>query len=67
MDWLKAHEAHISRDETLATADLTGIPRKSIIGPDNLALGEFGIPCIVVEPPKHRSSIVRIRVTIPAQ
>ena len=32
VDWLKAHEAHFSRAKTLETADLTGIPQKSIRG-----------------------------------
>ena len=32
VDWLVAHEAHFSRAKTLETADLTGIPRRSIIG-----------------------------------
>ena len=31
VDWLKAHEAHFSRAETLETTDLTGIPQKSIM------------------------------------
>ena len=35
VDWLKAHEAHFSRDKTFETADLTGIPKKSIMGPVN--------------------------------
>ena len=35
VDWLKAHEAHVSRDKTLETADLTGIPKRSIMGPVN--------------------------------
>ena len=33
VDWLKAHEAHFSRARTMETADLTGIPLKSIMGP----------------------------------
>ena len=32
LDWLKAHEAHFSRDKTLEAADLTGNPRRSIFG-----------------------------------
>ena len=28
--WLKAHEAHFSRDKALVTADLTGISKESI-------------------------------------
>ena len=35
VDWLKAHEAHFSRARILETADLTGIPVKSIMGPIN--------------------------------
>ena len=27
LDWLKAHEAHFSREKTLVKADLTGIPK----------------------------------------
>ena len=30
VDWLKANEAHFSREKTLDTADLTGIPKRSI-------------------------------------
>ena len=68
MDWLKAHEAHFSRAKILETADLTGIPKKSIMGPVNYRpLKELGSPGLRVEPPKHRTSIARIRVAIPAQ
>ena len=35
VDWLKAHEAHFSRTRIMETADLTGIPLKSIMGPIN--------------------------------
>ena len=50
------------------TEDLTGIPKKSIIGPVNYRpLKELGNPGLIVEPPKHRTSIARIRVAIPAQ
>ena len=35
VDWLKAHEVHFSRGKTSETADLTGIPKKSIMGPVN--------------------------------
>ena len=31
----KAHEAHFSRAKTLETADLTGVPQRSIVGPIN--------------------------------
>ena len=68
VDWLKAHEAHISRDKTLEIADLTEIPEKSIIGSVNYRpLKELGSPGLIVEPPKHRTSFVRIRVAIHAQ
>ena len=68
IDWLKAHEAHFSRYKTLETANLTGIPMKSIIGPVNFRLlKELGSPGLNVEPLKHRTSIARIRVAIPAQ
>ena len=68
VDWLKAREAHIYRAKTLDTADLTGIPQKSIMGPINYRpLKELGSPGLIVEPPKRRTSIARIRVVIPAQ
>ena len=68
VDWLKAHEAHFSRARTVETADLTGIPLKSIMGPVNYRpLKQLGSPGLIVEPPKHRTSIARIRVTTPAQ
>ena len=52
----------------METADLTGIPTKSVMGPINYRpLKSLGSPGLVVEPPKHRTSIARIRVDIPAQ
>ena len=33
VDWLKAHEPHFSRAKTMESADLTGIPLKSVMGP----------------------------------
>ena len=33
VDWLKAHEAHFSREKTLWKADSTGIPKKMNFGP----------------------------------
>ena len=43
--WPKAHEAHFSRAKTRETADLTGIPKKSIMGPVNYrTLKELGSP-----------------------
>ena len=46
MDWLKAHETHFSRAKLMETADLTGIPTKSVMGPINYrplkSLGEPG-------------------------
>ena len=52
----------------METADLTGIPQKSIMGPVNYRpLKQLGSPGVIVEPPKQRTSIARIRVTTPAQ
>ena len=66
VDWLKAHEAHFSRAKI--RADLTGIPTKSVMGPINYRpLKSLGSPGLVVEPPKHRTSIARIRLATPAQ
>ena len=68
VDWLKAHEAHFSRAKTVETADLTGIPQKSIIGPVNYRpLKQLGSPGLILEPPKHQTSIASVRVAIPAQ
>ena len=68
VDWLKAHETHFSRTKMTETADLTGIPIKSVMGPINYRpLKSLGSPRFVVEPPKHRTSIARIRVATPAQ
>ena len=55
VDWLKAHETHFSRAKIMETADLTGIPTKSVMGPINYRpLKLLGCPGLVVEPPKHR-------------
>ena len=66
--WLKAHETHFSRARMMETADLTGIPMRSFMGPINYRplklLGSLGL---IVEPPKHRTSIARIRLATPAQ
>ena len=66
--WLKALETHFSRARIMETADLTGIPVKSVMGPINYRplklLGSLGL---IVEPPKHRTSIARIRLATPAQ
>ena len=68
VDWLKAHETHFSRAKMMETADLTGFPTKSVMGPINYRpLKSLGSPGLVVEPPKHRTSIARIRVATPAQ
>ena len=68
VDWLKAHEAYFSREETLETADLTGIPRRSIFGPVSYrTLMELGNQGLIAEPPKHRTVIARIRVVIHAR
>ena len=68
VDWLKAHETHFSRAKLMETADLTGIPTKAIMGPVNYRpLKLLGSPGLIAEPPKHRTSIARIRLTTPAQ
>ena len=66
--WLKAHEAHFSRARTLETADLTGNPPNSIMGPVNYnPFKQLGSTGLTAQPPKHRTSIASIRVAIPAQ
>ena len=68
VDWLKADETHFSRARIMETADLTGIPTKSVMGPINYRPLKFlGSPGLIVEPPKHRTSIARIRLATPAQ
>ena len=68
VDWLKAHETHFSRAKLMETADLTGIPTKAIMGPINYSsLKLLGSPGLIAEPPKHRTSIARIRLATPAQ
>ena len=68
VDWLNAHETHFSRARIMQTADLTGIPVKSVMGPINYRpLKLLGSPGLIVEPPKHRTSIARIRLATPAQ
>ena len=67
-DWLKAHEAHFSRARMMETADLTGIPLKSVMGPINYRpLKLLGSPGLIVEPSKPRTTLARIRLAIPAQ
>ena len=52
----------------MVTADLTGVPPKSVMGPINYRpLNLLGSPGLVVEPRKHRTSIARIRLATPAQ
>ena len=52
----------------METADLTGIPMRSVMGPINYRpLKLLGSPELIVEPPKHRTSIARIRLATPAQ
>ena len=66
--WLKAHEPHFSRAKTMESADLTWIPLNSVLGPINYRpLKQLGSHGLIVEPPKHRTSIARIRVATPAQ
>ena len=68
VDWLKAHEAHFSRAKLTETADLTGIPMKTIMGPVNYRpLKLLGSPGLISEPPKNRTNIARIRLATPAQ
>ena len=68
VDWLKAHEAHFSRARMMKTADLTGIPTKSVIGSINYRpLKLLGSPGLIAEPPKHRTKIAKIRLATPAQ
>ena len=68
VDWLKAHQTHFSRARMMETADLTGIPTRSVMGPINYRpLKLLGSPGLIVEPPKHRTSIARIRLATPAQ
>ena len=68
VDWLKAHETHFSRAKIMETADLTEIPTKSVMGPISYRpLKLLGSPGLIVEPPKHRTSIARIRLETPAQ
>ena len=68
VDLLKAHEGHFSRASSMESADLTGLPLKSVMGPINYRpLKQLGSPGLIVEPPKHRTSIARIRMATPAQ
>ena len=68
VDWLKANETNFSRARIMETADLTGIPVRSIMGPINYRpLKLLGSPGLIVEPPKHRTSIARIQLATPAQ
>ena len=68
MDWLKAHDTHFSRAKIVETADLTGIPTKSVMGLiNNRPHKLLGSPGLIMEPPKHRTSIARIRLATPAQ
>ena len=68
VDWLKAHETHFSRKRMMETADRTGIPMRSVMGPINYRLLKLlGSPGLIVEPPKHRTSIARIRLATPAK
>ena len=68
VDWLKAHDRHFSRARIMETADLTGIPTRSVMRPINYRpLKLLGSPELIVEPPKHRTSIARIKLATPAQ
>ena len=52
----------------MKTADLTGIPMRSVMGPITYRpLKLLGSPELMVEPPKHRTSIAIIRLATPAQ
>ena len=68
VDCLKAHEGHFPRVKMTETADVTGIPVRSIMVSINYRpLKLLGSPGLIVEPPKHRTSIARIRFATPAQ
>ena len=68
VDWLKAHETHFSRARMMETADLTGMPTRSVMGTNNYrSLKLLGSPGLKVEPPKHRTSFARIKLAAPAQ
>ena len=68
VDWLRAHNAHFSRERTLETADLTGVPRRSIFSPISYRpLKELGSLGAIAEPLKDRTGLARVRVAIPAQ
>ena len=68
VDWLKAHEARFSRARMMKTANLTGIPMRSVMGPINYRpLKLLESPGLIVEPPEHRTSNARIRLATPAQ
>ena len=68
VDWLKAHETHFSRARMMETADLTGIPMKSVMGLFNYRpLKLLGSPGLIAEPPKQRTSFARVRLATPAQ
>ena len=52
VDWLKTHEAHFSRANIMETADPTGVPVRSIIGPISYRpLKLLGSTGLIVEPP----------------
>ena len=52
----------------METADLTGIPLKSIMVPVNYRpLKQLGSSGLIAEDPNHRTSIALIRVATPAQ
>ena len=68
VDWLKAHEALFLRAKALETAYLTGTPKKSLMSPVNYRPPkQLGSPSLIVKHFKHRTSIARIRVAVPAQ
>ena len=68
VDWLKAHETHFSRARIMEMADMTGIPVKSSMGPINYRpIKMLGSPGLIMEHPKHRTSIARIGLATPAQ
>ena len=67
VDWLKRHETRFSRERTLETVDLTGVPRRSIFCPINYRPPkELGSPVMIAGPPKHRTVLARIRVAVAA-
>ena len=68
VDWLMAQEAQFCRERTLETSELTGVPRRSILGTINYKpLNELGSLGMIAEQPKQRAGLSRSTVETPAQ